>query len=179
MTDDLTVISRFLSYVLRHQPGDIGIELDAHGWIDINTLLAAATAHGRPIDLATLERVVAGTDKRRFETCGERIRAAQGHSVPVDLQLTPITPPNELFHGTVERFLTRILAEGLIPKARRHVHLSADVPTAIKVGARRGEPIVLRVAAGEMHAHGHEFVRAANGVWLTSHVPPEFISTLR
>jgi putative RNA 2'-phosphotransferase len=176
VTDEPVATSRFLSYVLRHHPEQIGIVLDTSGWVDIETLLAASSAHGRVIDRAVLDRLVAGTDKRRFEVRHNRIRAAQGHSVPVDLQLPPIVPPASLFHGTVERFLSRILADGLVPKDRSHVHLSGDVATAATVGARRGEPIVLRVAAGEMHAHGHMFMRAANGVWLTAHVPAKWLT---
>ena len=173
--DEITA-SRFLSYVLRHRPDTIGIVLDPSGWVDVGTLLTAAAAHGRAIDRALLDRVVVGTDKRRFEIVDDRIRAAQGHSVPVDLLLPPLPPPALLFHGTVARFLDQIRRDGLLPKSRHHVHLSGDVPTAIMVGARRGEPIVLRVAAGAMHAAGFTFMQATNGVWLTERVPPEWLS---
>src|SRR5262249_23099318 len=113
MTDDLTATSRFLSYALRHNPGAIGITLDEAGWIDVETLPAAMTRHNRPIDRDTLDMLVAGTDKQRFQLRGERIRAAQGHSIPVDLQLDPMVPPGVLYHGTVRRFLPSILATGL------------------------------------------------------------------
>jgi putative RNA 2'-phosphotransferase len=124
-----------------------------------------------------LERVVAGTDKKRFELDGDRIRAAQGHTVPVDLDLPPATPPPLLYHGTVARFLPSILSTGLQPRGRHHVHLSPDPETATRVGARRGEPVILRIDAAAMHAAGHVFHRAANGVWLTSHVPPRYITS--
>jgi len=172
---DLVGISKQLAYVLRHRPESIGITLDDAGWVAIDALLVALAAHGRRITRADLDRVVAGTDKRRFEVDGERIRAAQGHSVLVDLVLDAVEPPPVLFHGTVERFLASILKHGLRPGRRRHVHLSADVQTASTVGARRGTPVVLRIDAAGMHADGHTFYRAANGVWLTDHVPPERI----
>jgi putative RNA 2'-phosphotransferase len=177
MTEPLTVAtSRFLAFVLRHHPEHIGIDLDAHGWVDVEELLAAAARHGRTIDRALLEHVVATNDKRRFELRDDRIRAAQGHSVAIDLGLAPLSPPDVLFHGTVERFLTRIRAEGLVAKGRRHVHLSCDIDTATVVGTRRGEAIILRIAAGEMHTQGYAFYRSANGVWLTDHVPPKWIT---
>jgi putative RNA 2'-phosphotransferase len=173
---DLVRVSKLLAAVLRHRPGSIGIALDDGGWVDIDTLLRALDAHGHAIDRADLDRVVAGTDKQRFQVEAGRIRAAQGHSVAVDLGLAPVPPPAVLFHGTVARFLPGIRARGLMPGGRRQVHLSADEPTARGVGARRGEPVVLRVDAGGMHARGHLFYRAANGVWLTDRVPPEWIA---
>jgi putative RNA 2'-phosphotransferase len=176
VTGDLTRLSRFLSYVLRHDPGAVGIELDAGGWVDVDTLLAALAEHGRPIGVDTLRALVAGTDKVRLQLRDGRVRAAQGHSVPVDLGLVPTSPPDVLYHGTVPRFLPGIRADGLLPGRRHHVHLSVDVPTAVTVGARRGAPVVLRVDAAGMHRAGHEFFLAANGVWLTAAVPPQWIS---
>jgi putative RNA 2'-phosphotransferase len=176
VNEDLVRLSRFLSYVLRHRPEAIGIALDGAGWVEVDTLLAALAAHGRPVDRDTLDRLVAGTDKQRLELDGARIRAAQGHSVPVELRLPPVPPPAVLYHGTVARFLPGILATGLYPRSRHHVHLSADIGTARAVGARRGDPVVLRIDAAGMHRDGHAFYRAANGVWLTAHVPPRWIS---
>jgi len=166
---------RFLTYVLRHHPEAIGVDLDSGGWVGVEALLAALARHGRPMDRTALDRIVAGDDKRRFELRDGRIRAAQGHSVPVDLRLLAVEPPSELYHGTVERFLSRIRAEGLRPKGRTHVHLSPDVATARAVGARRGVPVVLTVDAAGMHRQGLAFYLSANGVWLTAHVPPEWI----
>jgi putative RNA 2'-phosphotransferase len=176
MTDDLVDTSRFLSYVLRHEPGAIGIRLDRSGWVDVDALLAALARHGRPVTRQQLDRIVAGMDKRRFERRGNQIRAAQGHTIPVDLQLPPVPPPPVLFHGTVARFLPKIRAHGLRPGARTHVHLSPDTNTAAKVGARRGDPIILTIDAAGMDQHGFTFYRAANGVWLTDRVPPEWIT---
>jgi putative RNA 2'-phosphotransferase len=173
VSDDVA-ISKFLAYVLRHDPAAVGIELGPGGWVAVDELLAGLAGAGRPIDRDRLEAVVAGGSKRRYELVGDRIRAAQGHSQPVDLQLDPARPPDVLYHGTVERFLPAIAAEGLRPGRRTHVHLSADVPTAQAVGARRGRPVVLRVDAAGMHAAGLAFYEATNGVWLTDRVPPRW-----
>jgi putative RNA 2'-phosphotransferase len=175
VTGDPVAISRLLSYLLRHRPDVVGIRLDEAGWVDIDTLLAALARNGRPISRELLDRVVAGTDKRRLEVRGGRIRAAQGHTIPVDLQLESLPPPPVLYHGTVARFLASIRTRGLRPGGRHHVHLSADPDTAALVGARRGAPVVLRVDAAGMHSHGYRFYRAANGVWLTDHVPARWI----
>lgn len=175
MSDKKT--SKFLSLVLRHDPGAIGLELDAQGWADVDALLEGITAKGHALDRATLERIVAESDKQRFKLSddGMRIRANQGHSVEVQLELAPQQPPEILFHGTVAKFLAAIRRDGLIRGSRHHVHLSADLDTAQKVGQRRGKPIVLRVRAGEMARGGAEFFLSENGVWLTEHVPPEFL----
>ncbi|MGC5032990.1 RNA 2'-phosphotransferase [Micromonospora sp. DT229] len=176
MTGRLTSTSKFLAYVLRHRPEAIGITLDEAGWVAVEELLAALARHGRPVTVELLDQLVTGTDKQRFEIREGRIRAAQGHSIPVDLRLAPQVPPQVLYHGTVARFLPRIRVEGLAPGERTHVHLSADPETAARVGARRGEPVVLRIDAAGMHRAGLVFYRAANGVWLTSQVPPGFLA---
>jgi len=176
VSDDLTRASKALSYVLRHRPSSIGIELDGAGWVGISDLLAALAHSGRPIPRDLLDRVVEGTDKRRFEVDGDRIRAAQGHSVPVELGLAALTPPDLLYHGTSERFVASIRAEGLRRGRRHDVHPSPDVETARRVGARRAGPtVILRIDAAGMHRAGHVFYRAANGVWLTAAVPPQWI----
>ncbi|WP_341716678.1 RNA 2'-phosphotransferase [Micromonospora sp. FIMYZ51] len=176
MTRRLTSTSKFLAYVLRHHPEAVGITLDHGGWVEVEVLCAALVRHGRPVDPELLDRLVAGTDRQRFELRDGRIRAAQGHSIHVDLQLEPVTPPPLLYHGTVARFLPGIRVDGLRPRGRTHVHLSVDVATATAVGARRGDPIVLSIDAAGMHAGGCTFYRAANGVWLTSRVPPHWIA---
>ncbi|MFJ6410382.1 RNA 2'-phosphotransferase [Streptomyces hydrogenans] len=168
-------VSKYLSKHLRHQPERIGLVLDAHGWTEIDALLAAAASHGFPISRAELDHVVAANDKKRFAVEGTRIRASQGHTIEVDLDLPAAEPPAYLFHGTVADRLPAIRAEGLRPMARHDVHLSHDRETATRVGARRGRPVVLSVDAGAMHRAGHEFRVSANGVWLTGSVPPEFI----
>lgn len=173
----LVRVSKFLSLVLRHRPEGIGITLDTAGWVDVDELLAASGRAGVPLDRATLERVVAENDKRRFALSpdGRRIRASQGHSVAVELGLDPVAPPEVLYHGTATRFLESIRREGLRPGSRTHVHLSGDEATARAVGSRHGSPVVLTVAAGAMHRAGHRFFRSENGVWLTDSVPSEHL----
>jgi putative RNA 2'-phosphotransferase len=174
-------VSKRLSAVLRHRPASVGLTLDPQGWVEVDTLLAALAAHGRPVTRAALDAVVAGNDKRRFAIVvgvdgRDRIRASQGHSVPVDLGLPDETPPERLFHGTSADTVPAILREGLVKRRRHAVHLSVDVPTARTVGARRSGPVaLLAVDAAAMAAAGHRFQRSANGVWLTEHVPPVFI----
>ncbi|MGW4117248.1 RNA 2'-phosphotransferase [Nocardia sp. NPDC004711] len=172
--------SKRLSRHLRHAPEAIGIELDPAGWVDVATLLAALGRHGRALSRPELDEVVARNNKRRFEfdATGTRIRASQGHSVDVDLEYRATVPPAVLYHGTVAAALPGIRAEGLKPMRRHDVHLSADTETAVKVGARRGRPVVLTVAAGAMHRDGHEFRVSTNGVWLVAAVPPGYLSGL-
>jgi putative RNA 2'-phosphotransferase len=174
---DLTSASKFLSFVLRHRPDAIGIELDSNGWVGLDELIAAAASHGETLSRDLIRQVVEQNDKKRFALSedGERIRAVQGHSVSVDLQLEPTDPPRELFHGTATRFLASIRTEGLRSRSRQHVHLSADHETAVSVGSRHGKPVVLIVNASDMVAAGHKFYRSENGVWLTESVPAEFI----
>ena len=174
----LVRISRFLSLVLRHDPGRVGLTLSEDGWVDVNDLIAAANRVGVNLDREMLERVVTENDKQRFALSpdGSRVRANQGHSVPVDLGLAPVTPPETLYHGTAAGAVPSILARGINAGSRVHVHLSADERTAEAVGRRHGRPVVLRVAAGRMHRAGHAFLLSANGVWLTASVPPVFVS---
>ncbi|MFF3345741.1 RNA 2'-phosphotransferase [Streptomyces sp. NPDC002779] len=168
-------VSKYLSRHLRHQPERIGLTLDEGGWVEIDTLIAAAAAHGFRFTREELDHVVATNDKRRFAIDGTRIRASQGHSVEVELGLPPATPPPYLYHGTVAGALETIRAEGLRPMNRHDVHLSADRETATRVGARRGRPVVLSVDAGAMHRDGHVFHVSANGIWLTKEVPPRYL----
>ncbi|CAM5504469.1 putative RNA 2'-phosphotransferase [Streptomyces sp. MnatMP-M77] len=177
-------VSKYLSKHLRHQPERIGLTLDENGWVAVEELLRAAARHGFAFSRAELDHVVAANDKRRFTVengCaadgvhGDRIRANQGHTVAVDLDLPPAEPPAHLYHGTVARVMDAIRTEGLRPMARHHVHLSPDRETATRVGARRGRPLVLTVDAGAMHRAGHVFRVSANGVWLADAVPPRFL----
>ncbi len=179
MTDPNTAISKFLSYVLRHHPESIGIQLDSQGWANIDTLLAQAQQHNRTISREQLLKVVATNPKKRFTLSDDQtqIRAAQGHSTAqVAIAHNPIQPPDTLYHGTATRFLDSICSQGLIAGSRHHVHLSADIPAAQKVGQRHGKPIVLRIHAAAMHAAGHAFYLSDNQVWLTDHVPVQYIS---
>lgn len=173
-----TRTSKFLSLVLRHEPEVIGLQLDAQGWAEVDELLKKLHVHGQSLDHAGLRQIVATCSKQRFALSddGLRIRANQGHSVAVDLGLAAIEPPQWLYHGTVGRFIGAIRAQGLRAGERQHVHLSLDRETAHQVGARRGAPVILSVHAGRMHAEGHVFHRSNNGVWLTDHVPPQYIA---
>ncbi len=178
MDKRLIRVSKYLAKYLRHSPHELGLTLQPGGWVPVDDLLAAAEDHGLPISYDELVECVETNDKKRFsfDETGDLIRANQGHSVEVDLQLEEREPPEVLYHGTVERFLPAILAEGLIKGRRHHVHLSKDVETARKVGARRGKPVVLKVDAGGMHRDGHKFFLSANGVWLTDTVPAGYLA---
>jgi putative RNA 2'-phosphotransferase len=180
--DERTLVrtSKFLSLTLRHQPERIGLTLQPGGWVPVQALLDGCAKAGRPITRADLEAVVASNDKQRFafDETGERIRANQGHSVPVDLEYEPSAPPAKLFHGTADRTLPGIERDGLQRMSRHHVHLSPDVETAVKVGTRHGRPVVLVVDAEAMARDGFTFFRSTNGVWLTEHVPPAYLKRL-
>jgi putative RNA 2'-phosphotransferase len=176
---DLVKTSKRMSYVLRHRPDSIGLTLAAGGWVSVDELLHALARHGTRITRADLEHVVAANDKRRFVIEGDRIRANQGHSLPVDLGLTPVDPPRMLFHGTARHNLDSIFLDGLVKGRRHHVHLSADTETAVKVGVRHGSPIVLAVDTAAMVAENLLFYRSGNGVWLTDHVPPRHLTVVR
>ncbi len=173
-----TDISKYLSLILRHRPDEIGIQLDQAGWTDVEALLGALARAGRPLSLRRLEEIVEASDKRRFafNTDHTRIRANQGHSVAVELGLEPEVPPDVLFHGTAQRSLAGILREGLRKQRRHHVHLHADRDTALAVGARWGQAVLLSIDAAAMCDGGHVFFVTANDVWLTDHVPPAFIT---
>lgn len=175
-----TQASKKLSYWLRHAPEAANLTLDRAGWADTATILSAFDRSGTRIDAAELREIVAQNDKQRFELSldGLRLRARQGHSVKIDAEWEAAIPPKILYHGTVERFLEPILREGLQPQARHHVHLSADIETAGRVGERRGKPVVLEITAGAMHAGGTEFFLSSNGVWLVGHVPAEHLRRL-
>lgn len=170
-------LSKLLSYVLRHHPESLGLSLAPGGWLEVDALLAALEQDGRAVDRALLQQVVAENDKQRFAFSedGKRIRASQGHSLRVELGLSAVAPPEQLFHGTVSKFLTAIREQGLVKGEREHVHLSLTRDVAHNVAARRGQPVVLQVHAGEMARSGLEFFCSDNGVWLTDHVPSEFI----
>jgi len=174
----LTSTSKFLSLVLRHQPEVIGMQLDSEGWLPIDELIQNANRNGKELSLELLHEVVASCEKKRFALSddGLKIRANQGHSVPdVELNLESVPPPKELYHGTVSAFLASIREQGLLKRSRNHVHLSADVETAKKVGARHGKPVILMIRTEAMHQFGHTFYLSANGVWLTDAVPIKFI----
>lgn len=168
--------SKFLSLLLRHKPQLVGLQLDEHGWADVEDLIRRVNRK-RPLDLSTLEQIVATDDKQRysFSADGKLIRANQGHSIPVDVELAELEPPEILYHGTSERFAASIRSQGLIRKSRLYVHLSSDIDTATKVGKRHGTPKIFLVESGKMFADGYKFFRSVNGVWLTEHVPAIYL----
>ncbi|AZV29549.1 RNA 2'-phosphotransferase [Pseudomonas syringae] len=173
--------SKFLSFVLRHEPQAIGLTLDSEGWANIDALIDGAVRDGRTLDRALIENVVASSDKKRFSISadGQSIRAVQGHSTKsVELQFEEKQPPEILYHGTATRFMDSINEQGLIPGSRHHVHLSQETATASAVGQRYGTVVILQVAARRMQEQGFKFYQAENGVWLTERVPPEFLSTV-
>ena len=170
-------LGRFLSLILRHHPEAAGITLDAHGWADVGALLRGVCATGREIDMETLERIVREDNKQRysFNENHTKIRANQGHSIQVDIELKKVQPPQYLYHGTVAHFLPVIQTEGIRRMNRQYVHLSPDYQTAVAVGRRHGSPVVvLRIEAGAMAQNGMAFFRSENGVWLCEYVPPEY-----
>lgn len=180
MDRSMVTISKFLSKHLRHAPEALGLTLQPGGWVSVDELLSGCERVQFAISYDELIECVETSDKKRFsfDESGDLIRANQGHSVEVDLELEAKPPPTVLFHGTVERFLASIMAEGLIKGKRHHVHLSKDIETARKVGARRGKPVILEVASGTMHERGHEFYESVNGVWLTDTVPTEYLKVM-
>lgn len=170
---NLTNTSKFISLILRHKPEAIGIALDEHGWANVDDLI-----RGVDIDLATLEHIVATDDKQRYSFNEDKtlIRANQGHSIPVDVELEEVQPPEFLWHGTAEKYEQDIIRDGLIPKSRLYVHLSSDTETAITVGKRHGNVVLLRVDALRMYEDGYKFYLSKNGVWLTKCVPVSYLS---
>jgi len=174
---NLTRVSKFLSFVLRHQPGAINLRLDSQGWASVTELIEKTKPQ---IALTTelIKQTVIENDKKRFSLTddGQYIRANQGHSIKIDLKLTATEPPARLYHGTATRFLESIMQEGLKPGQRHHVHLSTDVATATAVGQRYGKAVALKVDAASMHKQGHKFFLSDNNIWLTEHVPACFLS---
>ena len=177
-SDEDKALSKYLSYVLRHAPDAGGIQLEPGGWVQIDRLLAGAASQGNPIERADFFNIVASSDKKRFTLSDDqtRVRAAQGHSIDVDLGLVPMKPPETLWHGTAETSVAAIQREGLLPGSRQHVHLSSDPDTARKVGMRHGKPVILTIQAGRAHQDGHAFWQADNGVWLTDPLPAQYLS---
>lgn len=173
---DLTRTSRFISMILRHKPEEIGITLDEHGWADVQALIEGVNKT-HPLTMEILEEIVRTDEKGRYSFNEDHtlIRANQGHSIPVDVELEKQIPPRYLYHGTGEKYRASIDEIGLIPKSRLYVHLSADIETAINVGKRHGKPVVYRVWSGLMHKNGFDFYKSVNGVWLTGEVPAKYI----
>lgn len=168
--------SRYISFILRHKPDAIGITLDEHGWAGVEELIAGVN-RTHPLTRELLEEIVRSDEKQRYSFSADRtlIRANQGHSIPVDVELPQAEPPAVLYHGTGEKYVDSIDRQGLLPKSRLYVHLSADEETAVKVGRRHGTPVVYTVDTGAMRRDGHCFYRSVNGVWLTKRVPAQYL----
>ncbi len=173
-------VSKSLSYVLRHRPDSVGLQLGDGGWASVDELLSAFERTGWTLSRELLETIVAESDKQRFELSKDRlsIRARQGHSVKVDLGYEPATPPDVLYHGTAEKNLESIFRIGLIKGCRHHVHMSTNRDTMVQVAMRHGKPALLIIDAKSMFANGHEFFVTGNHVWLTEHVPPEHLEKI-
>lgn len=171
-------VSKFLSYVLRHHPELIDLELDQYGWANTQELVDKATRGDHILTMDMLIEIAETNDKKRFSFNQDKtmIRANQGHSIlNIDLQLKSTEPPEFLYHGTVAKFIDAIKEKGLMKGERQHVHLSSSIDTARKVGSRRGKPIILRIQSKEMFDKDYKFYLSENGVWLTDHVPNQFI----
>lgn len=174
---NLENISRYMSLILRHKPDIIGISLDEHGWANVNELINGIAKNNAGFNMESLEEIVRTDSKQRYSFNDDKtlIRANQGHSIPVDIELEEKEPPEYLYHGTGEKYVESINRQGLIPKSRLYVHLSKNVKTAESVGERHGRPIVYLVHSGKMYKDGYKFYLSANGVWLTKKVPVEYL----
>lgn len=172
----MTSASKFISLILRHKPETIGIQLDEHGWALVDELIEGVN-RTHPLDLKYLERIVALDEKQRysFNEDHTKIRANQGHSIPVDVELRKVIPPEVLFHGTGFKYTSSIDKEGLKPKTRLYVHLSKDTDTAYKVGSRHGRPVIYTILSRQMHEDGYTFYLSENGVYLTKEVPLKYL----
>lgn len=173
---NLTRVSKFISMVLRHKPHVIGLKLDEHGWADVPELLEKMKQY-HVINMDILEEIVRTDNKQRYSFNDDhtKIRANQGHSIDVDVELTETVPPEILYHGTGEKSVAHIDREGLKPMNRLYVHLSSDLDTAERVGKRHGKVVIYKVRTGAMHQAGYVFYRSVNGVWLTKKVPVEYL----
>lgn len=172
-------LSKFISLILRHKPEVIGISLDAHGWANVNELLNGISKQYY-IDMDILEEIVATDNKQRYSFNENKtlIRANQGHSIQVDVELEEKEPPSELYHGTATKFEDSIDRTGLVAKSRLYVHLSKDVETATNVGLRHGKLVLYKVNAKQMYNDGYKFYLSANGVWLTKEVPVNYLEKM-
>ena len=175
----LNGISKYLALILRHKPETIGISLDEHGWANVDELIAGITKD-HTFDMGMLEEIVKTDNKQRYSFNEDKtlIRANQGHSIPVDVELEKVAPPEVLYHGSALKYEASIDTEGLIPKSRLYVHLSKDYDTAVNVGKRHGKPVIYRVKAGEMEKDGYDFYLSVNKVWLTKSVPVKYLEKI-
>lgn len=177
---NLQNISRYMSLILRHKPEIIGISLDEHGWAVVDDLINGIAKNNEGFDMKTLEEIVKTDTKQRYSFNNDKtlIRANQGHSIPVDVELEEKEPPEFLYHGTGEKYVSSILEQGLIPKSRLYVHLSKDIETAQNVGRRHGKEVIYKIATHEMYQDGYKFYLSVNDVWLTKKVPFQYMQTI-
>lgn len=177
---NLDMISKFISMILRHKPEVINITLDEHGWANVDELIAGIAKQYKGFGMSELEEIVRTDNKQRYSFNEDKtlIRANQGHSIPVDVELEEKEPPKVLYHGTGEKYVNSIDRQGLRPKSRLYVHLSKDHDTAVKVGIRHGEPVVYKIDAAKMYQDGYKFYESVNKVWLTESVPTKYMTKL-
>lgn len=173
-------LSVFISLILRHKPEIIGIKLDDYGYADVNELIEKINNTGRNINIEILEQIVKEDNKQRYSFNEDRskIRANQGHSINVNVELRELEPPRFLYHGTATRFLDNIKKEGIVSKSRLYVHLSNDIDTAVQVGKRHGVPVVLKINTGKMYENGYKFYLSENNIWLCKYIPFEYVEKI-
>lgn len=174
---NLTKVSKFISLILRHKPEEIGITLDKHGWAKVSELIKGVSKNYPGFSMDILEEIVRTDEKQRYSFNDNHtlIRANQGHSIPVDVELKALVPPEYLYHGSGWKYYNSIVDQGLIAKSRLYVHLSEDIDTAYITGKRHGDPVVFRIRSGEMYGDGFEFYKSVNNVWLTEKVPVDYL----
>lgn len=177
---DLQKVGRFISLILRHKPETIGITLDEHGWANVDELISGIANKHPEFNKEILEEIVRTDNKQRYSFNEDKtlIRANQGHSINVDVELEEKEPPECLYHGTGEKYISSIMWQGLVSKSRLYVHLSPDIKTAKVVGRRHGSEVVFRVSTGEMFRDGYKFYLSTNGVWLTKEVPVNYLQAM-
>ena len=177
MHKDIKRCSKFLSFVLRHNPEQIQLKIDQQGWVNVSDLLSRMQFSKKGISQSLLEETVRRDDKQRFSFSddGKRIRANQGHSRSVDLGLEEKKPPPILYHGTAKKNIDAIFKQGVNKMKRQYVHLSEKVETARSVGIRYGEPVILEISSNIMYEEGFKFYCSKNRVWLTEEVPPKYL----
>lgn len=177
MTKNEQKIGRFLSLVLRHDPTSIGLSLDSEGWAKIDDLLTCLKLKGKKLTREGLQAIVEASQQRfSLSEDGESVRASQGHSINIDIKLTPQSPPEVLYHSTCARFMDSIESKGLSKMSRQHVQLCGDIRSAHEIGRKHRKPIILEVASRLMESHGFKFFRSEDGVWLTEAVPPDYLN---
>ena len=180
MNKRLIDVSKIISYALRHRPDEFGLSLDKEGWVDFEVFCRALASYKHPVyvDKETIEKIIAESDKKRFELTDGKIRATYGHSIDAKKKKKKSIPPNILFHGTSHKAYDLIRKEGLKPMNRQYVHLSVDAATARKVGSRHDRnPVILAINSSKMYSDGFKFFHSTNdGTWMCESVPSSYIT---